>query len=252
MSQPIITQHSSHLWISDPTTAEQHIIANLQQVFCTSNKCLECTTCLQIQEKTYPAVHWLEPENSYTLDQVDEIIKAVQFKLDTNEKRFFVFTQAQELTPACCNRLLKTIEEPHPGYHFIFATHQAEQILPTLRSRCLTQSFQSQHTEHTFQELLQPFYSLELTNPIAFMRIVDKQEIKERATKEILDLLLEYFHKKFHAVAQNSEQRKETLFYLDIIILLKESLQQLPLPGSTKLFWKNLYISFHHTLCLKK
>lgn len=242
MSHNQLTQHSSHLWISDPVTVQQQVIASLQQALCSNNQCLQCSTCQQIEQKMHPWITWLEPENSYSVDQIDDVINSVQFILDSNEKRFFIFTQAQELTPACCNRLLKTIEEPHFGYHFIFMTTRPEELLATLKSRCFVKKFHQQALHHQYDEILQPFTSLTFKNPIQFMKLIDKHEIKESATKEIIDLLLEHFHKKL----QLDESKKK--LYLDLMILLKKQLLQLPLPGSTKLFWKNLYLGFHYQI----
>lgn len=242
MSHNQLTQHSSHLWISDPVTVEQQIIASLQQVLCPNNKCSQCTTCQQIEHKAHPWITWLEPDGSYSVNQIDEVISSVQFMLDNNEKRFFIFTHAQELTPACCNRLLKTIEEPHSGYHFVFMTTRPEELLPTLKSRCFIKTFNQQALLHQYDEILEPFTTLTFKNPMQFMKLIDKHGIKESATKEIIDLLFEHFHTKLKRDQHNMS------LYLDLMILLKKQLLQLPLPGSTKLFWKNLYLEFHYQL----
>lgn len=253
MSYNHITQHSSHLWISDPQTVEQTIIADLQQSLCLNKHCLTCSACIQVANKTHPWVTWLEPENTYTLDQIDHIISSVQFKLDQSEKRFFIFTHSEELTPACCNRLLKTVEEPNQGYHFIFMTNRPDEILPTLRSRCIIKSFATQAVQHQYQEILQPFQDFNCNNPLQFMKTIDKLQIKESTTKEIIDLLIEYFYLKLKTSIQQNSDKNESLKYLDSIIICKNSLKQLPLPGSNKLFWKNMYLTFHHhAKCLKK
>lgn len=244
MSSNQLTQHSSHLWISDLTTAQQHVITNLQQLLCRQSGCKKCTICAQIYHKTHPWITWLEPENSYSLEQIDIVIDSVQFLLDNKEKRFFIFTQAHELTSACCNRLLKTIEEPHAGYHFIFITHRPQELLPTLISRCFTQNFDLENTEHSFHEILQPFIEEKFNNPIQFTKLIDKQNIKESSTKEIIDLIFQHFHKKLKESVQESHNKSQD-HYINLIVLLKKSLLQLPIQGSHKLFWKNLYLEFH-------
>lgn len=247
MSYSQLTQHSSHLWISDSVTTEQEIINSLQNILC-NNACKTCTICMQIAYKQHPWTTWLEPNESYSINQIDDIIIATQFKLDHNEKRFFIFTQAQELTSTCCNRLLKTIEEPHPGYHFIFMTHRPQDLLPTLKSRCFTQTFTTQSAGEQYHEIVQPFKELKLNNPVQFMRLIDKQSIKESATKEIIDLLFEHFCQKLKVTAQDSSKATETNQYLDILLILKRALLQLPVQGSSKIFWKNFYITFHQYL----
>lgn len=240
-----LTQHSSHLWISDPVTAEKKLINALQQSLCPNSDCKKCTTCAQIYHKNHPWISWLEPENSYTLEQIDSVIESVQFLLDSKEKRFFIFTTAHELTSACCNRLLKTIEEPHAGYHFIFISHRPQELLPTLISRCFTQNFKAQNSEHIFHEILQPFINGSLNNPVQFMKLIDKQNIKESSTKEVVDLLFQHFYEKLKESILHSDEISQTK-YLNLIIILKKSLLQLPIQGSHKIFWKNLYLAFHY------
>lgn len=239
-----LIQHSTHLWISDPVTAEKNLIEALQQNLCPKSGCKKCSTCAQIYHKNHPWISWLEPENSYTLEQIDSVIESVQFLLDNKEKRFFIFTAAHELTPACCNRLLKTIEEPHAGYYFVFISHRPQELLPTLISRCVTQNFKTQSSQHLYHEILQPFISGTLQNPIQFMKLIDKQNIKESSTKEIVDILFQHFYEKLKESIIDNDQTSQTK-YLNLIIILKKSLLQLPIQGSHKIFWKNLYLAFH-------
>lgn len=252
MSFNYLLQHSSHLLVSDSATAEQQAIVALQQILCPKLGCKQCVICSQIYQKSHPWITWLEPENSYTLEQIDSVIESVQFLLDSKEKRFFIFTIAHELTSACCNRLLKTIEEPHAGYYFLFITHRPQELLPTLTSRCFTQNFKSEASEHFFHEILQPFINETLKNPLQFMKLIDKQNIKESSTKEVIDLLFQHFYEKLKSSVQNSDETSQQK-YLNLIAILKKSLLQLPLQGSHKIFWKNFYLTFHlESSCSKK
>lgn len=49
----------------------------------------------------------------------------------------FIFRAAHELTPNAANALLKTLEEPRPGVHFVLLTNQPRRLLDTIRSRTL-------------------------------------------------------------------------------------------------------------------
>lgn len=53
---------------------------------------------------------------------------------------FFVFPEADvsfpEIPPESANALLKTLEEPRPGVHFILLSERPDRLLPTIRSRC--------------------------------------------------------------------------------------------------------------------
>ncbi len=50
--------------------------------------------------------------------------------------RWVLVEDAHRLNEASANMLLKTLEEPPPGTHFLLVTHRPEALLPTIRSRC--------------------------------------------------------------------------------------------------------------------
>lgn len=50
--------------------------------------------------------------------------------------RWILVEDAHRLNGASANMLLKTLEEPPPGTHFLLVTHRPEMMLQTIRSRC--------------------------------------------------------------------------------------------------------------------
>jgi DNA polymerase-3 subunit delta' len=50
--------------------------------------------------------------------------------------RWILVEDAHRLNGASANMLLKTLEEPPAGTHFLLVTHRPEAMLPTIRSRC--------------------------------------------------------------------------------------------------------------------
>lgn len=53
-----------------------------------------------------------------------------------NCHRWILVEDAHRLNGASANMLLKTLEEPPEGTHFLLITHRPEAMLPTIRSRC--------------------------------------------------------------------------------------------------------------------
>ncbi len=246
MQKSNLLHHHAHLWFGSSQTLQNQIMHDLQKILCKSEGCQICITCKQIELHEHPWIQWLQPDGAYNLDQIDEILQIVRFKLDPSEKRFIIFSHAEELTANCNNRLLKTIEEPHDGYIFIFLATRTENILPTLQSRCFVQEF-DQHTHNfAFEEILQPFLKNKFERPLEFIKLIDDLEIKERETKDILDNLLNVFHTQLKNVDLNLPDHQSKMIRItDKIIILKEALLQLPPQGSAKMFWKNLYLKFH-------
>jgi DNA polymerase-3 subunit delta' len=53
----------------------------------------------------------------------------------------FIIRDAEELTVSAANALLKTLEEPRPGVHFVLLTSRPNRLLDTIRSRTLPVRF---------------------------------------------------------------------------------------------------------------
>ncbi|MBI2344584.1 hypothetical protein HYV10_00740 [Candidatus Dependentiae bacterium] len=242
----ILLHHPAHLWIGDSNILKQKLTTILQEIFCKNQACAKCTICQQISNEQFHQTVWINPQDSYNLDDIDTILEQVRFKLDTKQHKFFIFCKAEELSLACSNRLLKTIEEPNTGYHFIFLATRTESILPTIISRCLKQEFNSDHNISQYQEIIDIFINKKLDNPLYFLKIIDKFEIDTKNSKDIIDQLFSYFHYQLKELLLTKEYDSNKLdTYLKLLLIFKKQLNQLPLPGSTKIFWKNLFIEFH-------
>jgi len=56
--------------------------------------------------------------------------------------RWILIEDAHRLNSSSANILLKTLEEPPPGTHFLLVTHRPDAVLQTIRSRCERLAFQ--------------------------------------------------------------------------------------------------------------
>ena len=243
-------KHPTQLWVSDPETLNKKIILHLQQKLCKQNACQSCITCKQIAAKEHPWVIWTTPERSYTLEQMDEIITMASFKLDSDEQRFFILPQAERLTNQCSNRLLKTIEEPFAGYNFFFLAARPQALPLTIQSRCVVQKFTIKTNFDTYKEFLQPFLSLRFNEPINFIKQLDALDIKEQETKELIDDLFDHWSTVIKSEI-NSHNATSPASY-NLITVLQEAINNPPMTGSAKIFWKNLYITAHHATKITK
>lgn len=233
------TVPQTQLWVGRHEQLVENTITFLQQLLCQKNGCKKCTTCIHIKEKQHHAVLWVEPEKSYTIDDLKNIFSTIAFSLPQDELFFFIIQKADFLTPICANKLLKPIEEPPQGYHFILLAERTEQILPTIRSRCIIHTCTKNNNYKTTHPLFTCFTSNPIT-PLEFSRLIDQTLINERESVELLDEILHYWIQKYKknmcASAQESQKAQK------IISVLKKASLQPPMPGSSKIFWRNLYL----------
>lgn len=203
--------------------------------------CDRCASCVNVNNKRHHLVTWLTPENYYTLAQLEGVAQTLTFALSPDEHYFIVFEQAQLFNIACANSLLKSLEEPPPGYHFILLAARAEGILPTIRSRCMVEHFQSTAGE-TLHPLFQYFTPVDTFQAAEFVREFERLKMTERDIYIFLDELTAFWFDQLRAGYKNNDAPavRQSQKILDAL----QAAQSLPvMPGSSKLFLKNLYLT---------
>jgi len=93
---------------------------------------------LLIDEGKHPDLKVLVPESGKDLgvDAVRGLLRETIFFPVDAPKKFFVIDEADRMTPAASNALLKTLEEPPSTCRFFLLVQSADRVLPTIRSRC--------------------------------------------------------------------------------------------------------------------
>lgn len=209
----------------------------LQSILCKNSRCNTCKDCMHIREQQHHAVMWLHPEKYYIIDHLEDLFTTLSFQLQPDEHFFFIIQKADFLTSTCANKLLKPMEEPPRGYHFILLAEHIEQIVPTIRSRCII------HTCNPTNTLLSnhPIFETFTTKIIAsneFAKTIDSTNINERESIELLDQIIHYWLNQYQQEANNADI---SLF----ITKLQQAQLYPPMPGSCITFWRNLYLQTH-------
>lgn len=235
-----MTISQAQLFIGSRTILEKETIIFLQNYFCKNSGCATCTACVQIAEKRHHGTLWIEPEKRYSLEHLEIIFKKAKLSLDGNQACFFILTKADFLSPACANSLLKLVEEPPPSYHFLFLAERLAHVLPTIRSRCTQKLFSTLHDTQDLPALVQHFTRFE-SDPLMFNKELPKCTMTEQECLVYVDELLRYWITAYkQALTQNNTTQQQKS--LGMISLLKKMLKTPPAPGSSKLFWKNLFL----------
>lgn len=106
-----------------------------------SNPCGECKSCKQALHNNHPDIIWVSHEKPNSIgvkDIREQINNDIMIKPYSGKYKLYLIDEAEKLTVQAQNALLKTIEEP-PAYAVILLlTTNAQGLLPTILSRCVT------------------------------------------------------------------------------------------------------------------
>ncbi|MBO4312436.1 MAG: DNA polymerase III subunit delta [Desulfovibrionaceae bacterium] len=98
--------------------------------------CLSCPACLQIGALFFQDLTLLDGrEGTISIDAVRTARQLVAEEPRGGGQRVILIADAQALSIAAANALLKVMEEPHPKTCFLLLAPQRERLLPTLVSR---------------------------------------------------------------------------------------------------------------------
>src|SRR5262245_55399786 len=115
-----------------------------------SNPCLECRTCKRIARGNHPDVRIagmatqtaaLKPEDAarqkdLKIDTVREWQSDISLRPYEGRRRVFILHDAEKLTEAAANAMLKTLEEPPLYATIVLVANTSGDLLPTIVSRC--------------------------------------------------------------------------------------------------------------------
>ncbi len=230
----------AQIWFGPDETALSEAIKWLQKTIAHGHSDATCYTCNAIRTHEYASVYWLKPEKNYVLEDLEDVFQLCAFKRDAHDPFFIIFQRAETLSAQCANSLLKLVEEPPTGYHFLFLTNKLEAILPTIRSRCHIHTL-SAVADATYPSTLIELLLEQKNTALAFAKELDAIKIDEVESMKLLNDLITICTNK----TKSSIEHNDTAAYAywnAVHSVVLSGLKQPPMAGSSKLFWKNLYL----------
>lgn len=197
--------------------------------------CGKCRSCIQANNGNQPDIITVRHEKpaSISVDDVRQQINGdIMIKPYSSPYKIYIVPEADLMTVQAQNAILKTIEEP-PEYAIIFLlTENADNLLPTIRSRCVMlklRNIKDKLVKKYLMEQMQiPDYQADLCAAFAQGNIgralmLAKSEYFNEIKEEAIQLLKYIDEMELHeviaAVKAVNKYKLEIADYLDIIMI---------------------------------
>lgn len=108
--------------------------------------CGQCQSCRALRVGTHPDLFEIVPDPSskqpvIKIGQIRQLLSGIALAPVLSDLRVIIIDEAHLMNAVSQNSILKTIEEPVGRSAFILVTDRLSDLLITLRSRCMTMSF---------------------------------------------------------------------------------------------------------------
>ena len=130
----------THAWLfTGPPGSGRSVAARAfaAALLCGDGGCDGCASCRQVFAGTHADLLLVRPEGlSYGVKQTRELVLRAAGKPTGGRWQIVLFEDADRCTEQAANALLKAIEEPAPQTVWLLCAPSAEDLVPTIRSRC--------------------------------------------------------------------------------------------------------------------
>ncbi len=224
----------------------------------TADACGKCRSCMQAVSNNHPDIIRVTHEKaSIGVDDVRiKINNDIQVKPYSSPYKIYIIDEAEKLTEAAQNALLKTIEEPPVYAVLILLTNNLSALLPTILSRCITLKLKAVDQDLIRQFLMSeykvPDYQAELSAVFAQGNV--GKAVKYASSDEFIGLkedvlhLLKYLdemeiYEIIDGLKRISEKKDRINDYLDLMtIWYRDILMYKVTNDLNRLTYKNEYL----------
>jgi DNA polymerase-3 subunit delta' len=98
--------------------------------------CETCSSCLLRIAGNHPDLYILESEKQLGVDKIREGIAKLSGTAQMSGNKVLLIPNADTMTEAAANALLKTLEEPTANTYLLLITSSVTKLMPTILSRC--------------------------------------------------------------------------------------------------------------------
>ena len=157
----------------------------------TGKPCMCCTACHKVAEDIHPDVRFVidEEHKELSVETVRDLRRDVYIRPNEGERKVYIFSRCDQLNERDQNVLLKIVEEGPPYAAFIFCTPGSSDLLPTVRSRCVTWKMNEEEETAENEQAAELCRHLAEDNPTelaVFTVSLENRRIKREQLQELL------------------------------------------------------------------
>ncbi len=147
MGKTLFAQRLANLLLCEQQSGVENLVDQVNW-----QPCEQCQSCHLLTAGNHPDLLSVHPSAADKLISVEQIRELIQFcSLTTyyGRYRIVLINPAEKMNRYAANSLLKLLEEPPSQTLFILVSHQPQQLIITLRSRCQLLNFSRPHLQLT-------------------------------------------------------------------------------------------------------
>jgi DNA polymerase-3 subunit delta' len=180
-----------------------------------SPPCGQCAACSQVAATTHPDLEWVSlvsGKKEIGVEQARRLKRFVQMSSVSAARKMAIVDEAERLSIAAQNALLKTLEEPPGEALLILVTSTPGALLPTVRSRCRTVVFAPLKAEDVRAVLVDAGVDSKEAESLAGgadgspgRALHRRQLLKDEQRKELLQSLADLDHARYGSIVAASK-----------------------------------------------
>ena len=207
--------------------------------------CGTCKSCLKFRSSNHPDFMKIEAEGaSIKINQIRELKHALSFPPFEAEYRVVLLTEVHTMRREAANSLLKTLEEPPNNTILILTGDEANEILPTIVSRCQIIPFHIIGYEKVAEVLIEEEDELSFELALTLASVAEGSLGRARLLlkKDLLHIRQQIVDQLLHISPDQPEAVEIVLTLADTAAKLKEDLEELL--DLLRLWIKDLLLQF--------
>jgi DNA polymerase-3 subunit delta' len=148
--------------------------------------CGQCQSCLLDAAGSHPDIYLVQSEKQIGVDAIREVSNKLNQTAQISLNKVCIILEADSMTEAAANALLKTLEEPTPNTYLILVSNAHHKLLPTILSRCEKHALASPTTEQTKAWIKQALPAAEIPDGLLSMFAQSPLVLKQRLESDSL------------------------------------------------------------------